>query len=54
MVRNQNYREDGEESPSAMCSRGLLWCERCVAGHYRARAVLTVTAVWVCCGEQPL
>jgi hypothetical protein len=36
-VPDQDYREDGEESPS---SRGSLWCEQCLAGHYLATAVL--------------
>jgi hypothetical protein len=40
MVPNQDYREDEEESPSAKCSRGSLWCERCVAGRCGAIAVL--------------
>jgi hypothetical protein len=30
-VPNQGYNEDGEELPSAKCSRGSLRCERCVA-----------------------
>jgi hypothetical protein len=52
MVPNQDYREDGEEPPSAKCSGGSLRCEQRVDGHYRATAVLPVTAVQVCCGEQ--
>jgi hypothetical protein len=24
----------GGESIGAMCSRGSLWCEQCLAGHY--------------------
>jgi hypothetical protein len=30
MVPNKYYREDGEESPSAKCSRGSLWWSVCV------------------------
>jgi hypothetical protein len=39
MVPNQDYKEDGEESPSAKGSRGSLWCEQCVARHYCATTV---------------
>jgi hypothetical protein len=50
MVPNQDY---GEESPGAKRSRGSLWCEKCVAGHCSATAVLPVPATQVSCGEQP-
>jgi hypothetical protein len=53
MVPNQDCREDGEESPSAKCSGGSLRCEQCVARHYHATAVLTVTAIQVSCNKQP-
>jgi hypothetical protein len=53
MVSNQDYREDGEESPNAKCSKGSLWCKQCVARHYHATAVLPVTAIQVSCSEQP-
>jgi hypothetical protein len=52
IVPNQDYGEEWEESPSAQCSKGSLWCEQYVARHYRATAVIPVTAVQVCCGEQ--
>jgi hypothetical protein len=42
MLPNQDYREDGEESPSAKCSRGSLRCKQSVAGHCSATAVLQI------------
>jgi hypothetical protein len=33
MFSNQDYSEDGEESPIAKCLRGSFLCEQCVAGR---------------------
>jgi hypothetical protein len=47
MMPNQDYREHGEESPNAKCSKGSLWSQQCVGGHYHATALFPMTAILV-------
>jgi hypothetical protein len=42
IVPNEDYSKEGQESPSAKCSRGSLRCRQCVAGHHRAMAALQI------------